>query len=125
MRAAIRGVLQPLATRGEPDRDALHALRSAYVDAIDGAEPELDGTRLTWSWDTTSPRGPLDELVASAVDLLRSDPGDRLKACGNCGHLFLDATKNGSRRWCSMEDCGTQVKMQRYVTKRAQQRART
>ena len=125
VRAAIRGVLEVLATRREPDSGALHALQSAYVDAIDNAEPELDGTRLTWAWDTTSPRGALDELVAAAIDLLRGDPADRLKACANCGHLFLDATKNGSRRWCSMEDCGTQVKMQRYVTKRAEQRARS
>ena len=103
----------------------LNTLRSAYVDAVDGAAPTLDDGHLSWAWDTTSPRGPLDELVGAAVDLLRNDPLDRLKACPNCGHLFLDATKNGSRRWCSMEDCGTQVKVQRFVAKRAEQRARS
>ena len=124
VRGAIRSVMEAIATHSEPDRAALNALRSAYVDAVDGATPTLADGRLSWAWETTSPRGPLDELVGAAVDLLRNDPLDRLKACPNCGYLFLDTTKNGSRRWCSMEDCGTQAKMRRYVTKRAEQRAR-
>jgi predicted RNA-binding Zn ribbon-like protein len=124
VRDAIRRVMQATAAGGDPDRAALNALRAAYVDAVEGASPTLVDGRLSWSWETTSPRGPLDELVGAAMDLLRNGPVDRLKACPNCGHLFLDTTKNGSRRWCSMEDCGTQVKMQRYVEKRAKQRTR-
>jgi predicted RNA-binding Zn ribbon-like protein len=34
--------------------------------------------------------------------------------------LFLDHSKNGRRRWCSMEDCGTHEKIRRYVTRRAE-----
>jgi predicted RNA-binding Zn ribbon-like protein len=123
IRSALRSVMEAVATRQEPDHTALNALRSAYADGVEAAAPTLGEGRLSWDWDTTSPRGPLDELVGSAIDLLRHAPLERVKACPNCGHLFLDATKNGSRRWCSMEDCGTQVKMQRYVTKRAEKRA--
>jgi predicted RNA-binding Zn ribbon-like protein len=124
IRSAMRSVMQAIAARRQPDHSDLNALRSAYADAVEGAAPTLDRGRLSWEWDAASPRGPLDELVGAAIDLLRHAPLDRLKACPNCGHLFLDTTKNGSRRWCSMEDCGTQVKMQRYVTKRAESRGR-
>jgi predicted RNA-binding Zn ribbon-like protein len=37
--------------------------------------------------------------------------------------LFLDRSKNGSRRWCSMDDCGTDLKKRRYVATRAARRA--
>jgi predicted RNA-binding Zn ribbon-like protein len=47
----------------------------------------------------------------------------RLKRCVGCPWLFLDRSKNGSRRWCSMEMCGTDEKVRRYVRKRAAKRA--
>ena len=123
VRAAIRTVVEAITARGEPDESALSTLRSAYAEAVEQAAPTLVDGRLSWTWEATSPGGALDELVGDAVDLLRRAPVDRLKACPNCGFVFLDTTKNGSRRWCSMETCGTQIKMQRYMTKRAERRA--
>ncbi|MEO8688757.1 MAG: CGNR zinc finger domain-containing protein [Solirubrobacteraceae bacterium] len=51
----------------------------------------------------------------AAVDLLR-DPERlaRVKRCAQCTWLFLDRSRNGSRRWCSMGECGAQVKPRRY-----------
>jgi predicted RNA-binding Zn ribbon-like protein len=46
----------------------------------------------------------------------------RLKRCAGRRWLFLDHSKNGRRRWCSMEVCGTYEKIRRYVTRRAQRR---
>jgi predicted RNA-binding Zn ribbon-like protein len=125
VRSAIRIIAEAIAGRREIDPDALNTLRSAYAHAVDRAVPTLDGGRLSWTWEPSSPRGALSELVSAAVDLLRHDAFDRLKACPNCGFVFLDTTKNGSRRWCSMEDCGAQEKMRRYGTKRAQMRTRS
>ncbi|NLP83796.1 CGNR zinc finger domain-containing protein [Microbacterium sp. CFH 90308] len=88
------------------------------------ATPTLDGNHLSWAWESGSPRDALSELVASAVDLLRDHPAGRLKECPSCGFVFLDTTRNGSRRWCSMEDCGTEEKMRRYIAKRAETRVR-
>jgi predicted RNA-binding Zn ribbon-like protein len=125
VRAAIRLVVEAFTERRDVDRASLSTLQSAYAGAIDRAAPTLDGGRLSWAWEPTSPRHALSELIGAAVDLLRHTPPGRLKACPNCGFVFLDTTKNGSRRWCSMEDCGTQVKMRRYVTKRAEARTRS
>ncbi|MEO6889729.1 MAG: CGNR zinc finger domain-containing protein, partial [Ktedonobacteraceae bacterium] len=58
----------------------------------------------------------------SAVELLTSEEVKRVKECParDCGWLFLDMSKNGSRQWCSMEGCGSRAKMRRqYARKRA------
>jgi predicted RNA-binding Zn ribbon-like protein len=39
-----------------------------------------------------------------------------------CPWLFLDGSKNGSRRWCTMNICGTDEKIRRYVSRRAERR---
>lgn len=44
----------------------------------------------------------------------------RLKACTDdrCRWAFFDATRNRSRTWCSMEECGNRAKTQRYRARR-------
>jgi predicted RNA-binding Zn ribbon-like protein len=53
-------------------------------------------------------------LVETAVALLTSDRLARLSACPSCGWFFLDASKNRSRRWCSMAMCGSAAKARSY-----------
>jgi predicted RNA-binding Zn ribbon-like protein len=63
-----------------------------------------------------------DRLADHLVDLVRHADRRRLRACpldeGGCGWLFLDRSRNGSRRWCSMDECGTQVKSRRLTQRR-------
>jgi predicted RNA-binding Zn ribbon-like protein len=63
-----------------------------------------------------------DRLVAAAVDLVRTVELRQLKACpadeGGCGWLFLDRSRNGSRRWCAMETCGTRAKIRKLSERR-------
>lgn len=63
-----------------------------------------------------------DRLADAVVDLLRHADRGRLRACpiaeGGCGWLFLDRSRNGSRRWCAMDDCGTQAKSRRLTERR-------
>ena len=47
----------------------------------------------------------------------------RLRTCDACCWLFLDHSRGGSRRWCSMADCGTEAKKRRYVAARRARRA--
>ncbi|BCB78605.1 CGNR zinc finger domain-containing protein [Phytohabitans flavus] len=70
-----------------------------------------------------------DRLAFAAVELLRSvDPG-HVKECpvseGGCGWLFLDQSRNGSRRWCAMADCGAQAKARKLTARRRAARAST
>jgi predicted RNA-binding Zn ribbon-like protein len=68
-----------------------------------------------------------DRAADAAVDLLRTADLGRLGRCppdaGGCGWLFLDHSRNGTRRWCRMADCGTQVKARRLTERRRAARA--
>ncbi len=59
-------------------------------------------------------------LVRSAADLLVSAERRRVKKCGDpaCGWLFLDISRNCSRRWCDMRDCGNRAKASRFYKKK-------
>jgi predicted RNA-binding Zn ribbon-like protein len=58
----------------------------------------------------------LDPIVRSAANLLLTDEVDRIKKCADqsCGWLFLDGSKNRSRKWCDMKDCGNRAKARRH-----------
>jgi predicted RNA-binding Zn ribbon-like protein len=67
----------------------------------------------------------LGPIALSAADLAASPDRDRIGRCGgpDCHWLFLDHSRNGTRRWCSMESCGNQAKTrQHYQRHRAQNR---
>lgn len=76
-----------------------------------------------FAWDVDPKAAVLDAalrpLVASAVELLTSSRLARLRRCGNstCYWLFLDETKNCSRRWCEMASCGNLMKVRRHRAK--------
>ena len=64
----------------------------------------------------------LYRIVKSAADLLVSAELQRLRECADpeCGWLFLDFSRNHSRRWCSMESCGNRAKARRFYRRRQQ-----
>ena len=61
-------------------------------------------------------------IVEAAVALLVSDAMLRVKSCPSCSWFFLDVSKNRSRRWCSMDACGSVAKARRYY-RRLKERA--
>jgi predicted RNA-binding Zn ribbon-like protein len=63
---------------------------------------------------------PLWPVAVSAVNLASSDAAERVKECGteNCNWLFLDTSKNRSRRWCDMKECGNRAKARRHYERR-------
>lgn len=83
-----------------------------------------------WAWNESEEA--LDQMLwpmtRSAMDLLTSADLERVRecACESCGWLFLDTSKNRSRRWCSMEACGNRTKARRhYARQRASDKAAT
>ena len=60
-------------------------------------------------------------MAGSAVAVLTEEDLGRVRECpgaGDCGWLFYDTSKNGTRRWCSMEGCGSRVKMRRHYARK-------
>lgn len=117
-------VFRSLAAGTDPSASVLARLRDDEADALSHARLEPGGT-FTWSWrkDRTL-AGPLRPVTHAAVQLLTTGPLDRIKGCGGCRFLFHDESRNRSRRWCSMDDCGTAEKIRRYVTARRDRAAR-
>jgi predicted RNA-binding Zn ribbon-like protein len=75
-----------------------------------------------WAWaDVEALDFPLGPIAHSAAELLTSHARPRLHQCegDNCGWLFLDSSKNHSRRWCDMRDCGNRAKVRRHRSKAA------
>ena len=77
-----------------------------------------------WTWPEDDPMAPVHAFAVTAVGLL-SDGGElaRVRTCAGCCWLYLDHSRGGSRRWCSMADCGTEAKKRRYVATRRARRA--
>jgi predicted RNA-binding Zn ribbon-like protein len=116
LRGAVYSVFRAIAEHRDPDPAALDTLAALHADAIARARLVPAGDRYTLAWDGEV----LGPLAAAAVDLLRRGSLDRLKLCDGCPWLFLDVSRNHSRRWCAMNECGGRLKMRRY---RARKRA--
>lgn len=107
-------------------RKAIHAAGSAIANNLDPSRPDLDVIRdvaalalrqasLSGTPSTLHFEGiyrVTGAIAWSALDLLRGDELSRLKQCppDDCHWLFIDRTKNGSRRWCDMGTCGNRAK---------------
>jgi predicted RNA-binding Zn ribbon-like protein len=123
-RSYLWEIFATLARQQEPPVSLLDLLRDDAASSVRYARLARTAGGFGWDWATCDDlRAPLWPVVQAAADLLRSGPVTSVKRCGACRFLFVDTSKNGSRRWCSMEDCGKTAKMRRYVARRSLSRA--
>jgi predicted RNA-binding Zn ribbon-like protein len=102
-----------------PKPDDLDALARAWSAAArHGRLRPASRGRVDLVFAAAGPALVRHRLVQSAVELLTSDARSRVKSCPACGWLFLDATKNASRRWCSMQTCGSAAKAAAYYRRK-------
>jgi predicted RNA-binding Zn ribbon-like protein len=115
-RAALRRLLDAEA-RGvgaaPADLAALNRILTA-AGARRGLIPTVRGYGWGWLDESPGPEQLLWPVAFSAARLLESPDLARLKSCDGCGRLFLDASRNRSRRWCDMQGCGNRAKIARY-----------
>ncbi len=113
-------------------REVIHRCFSATASGRPPAEADLAGLNAALvqapgrrrvclgGWDVGSVEPTAAALLApvlwSAADLLVGGQLARVRQCANaeCGWLFLDASKSGNRRWCSMSTCGNRAKAHRH-----------
>ena len=102
----------------EPPPAALNLVNAVLAEGLSNRrlQPGRDG--FGWAWNAGPDRldWMLWPLVWSAAELLTSAEVARLKECGqpDCRWVFLDLSKNRSRRWCTMDDCGNRAKARRH-----------
>src|SRR5712691_10462678 len=122
LRESIWSVFSALAS-GEAPRDADLALIGDAA-AAGAARSRLvfdkDGVGCSLPSDSEDLERPLWEIARSAADLLTSGDHDRIKECASttCEWVFLDRSRNRSRRWCDMSDCGNRAKARRFQAKK-------
>lgn len=74
---------------------------------------------LCWTW-VEAPDCGLDWMLwpvaYSAAELVTGSEADRVKSCPaeGCGWIFVDRSRNRSRRWCDMQSCGNREKARRH-----------
>jgi predicted RNA-binding Zn ribbon-like protein len=96
-------------------------IQREYLIALSHAALAPDRGAFDWRWraDAVELDAVLWPVANSAIDLLTAGDLSRIKECPEgCTWLFYDLSKNASRRWCSMEGCGSQAKMRRYRARR-------
>ena len=110
LRDAIFEISSRVAQR-RPQRDEDLAVLASF------ANRRVLDRDLEWTWD--DPDGLdciLRPITCYALDLLTTENRERIRMCEahDCIWVFLDSTKNRSRRWCSMEACGNREKARRF-----------
>lgn len=117
-REALFRVLHSRVQGRAAPREDLALIEAEHARSAPLARLSWGGSAYGWSLDASASEldALMQPLVFSAVQLLASERLERLRRCGNstCYWLFLDETRNRSRRWCEMASCGNLLKVRRH-----------
>jgi predicted RNA-binding Zn ribbon-like protein len=102
---------------------SIRALERFFQQAREQTKLVRDGARLRWEWAAgaeTKAEFLLWLLARAASRLMLSENVQKVRACDNpeCRWLFLDTSKNHTRRWCNMKICGNRMKARRFKAQR-------
>jgi predicted RNA-binding Zn ribbon-like protein len=118
LRDDLRGILEKFA-KGRAlttsDAEVLDSwvkgvqLRRRVTRTAGGVELTLEPRSRDWAW-------VMSEVGSSTLDLVSSQPSERLKVCANpaCSWMFYDQTLNNSKQFCSKDACGTLMRVRRF-----------
>jgi predicted RNA-binding Zn ribbon-like protein len=118
LREAIYRIFAAISAGLTAEEDDLTTLNAELARALACSRVVPAGEGYAWDW--IEEEDALDRVlwpvVRDAAELLTSEDLDRVGQCADdrCGWLFLDTSRNRSRRWCSMEDCGNRAKARRH-----------
>jgi len=119
LREAIYEVFAAVAGSRAPRKRDIKLIEEMASQAMTHRQLVAAGDGYHWEWKYD--RGEmlwyvLWPIAASAAELLTSDRVTQVRECEakTCAWLFLDQTRNHSRRWCDMSACGNREKARRY-----------
>ncbi len=121
LREAIYRLCKAILNKTLPRQSDLARLNQELTIAHGRVRLTAGEENFVWEWTDT--RNALDRMLwriaDSAAELLATGDLTRLRECGgeDCGWLFEDTSKNRSRQWCDMRDCGNLAKVRRYRTR--------
>jgi predicted RNA-binding Zn ribbon-like protein len=115
LREAIDGLFREIAA-GKPlssDTWSTFIRHYARFAARHSMEPTSQGLRFV-----AGAADPFFAIAHSALTLAVSPSSNRIKICGGCGWLFIDRTRNASKKWCIPAMCGSRDKARRYYVRK-------
>ena len=122
-REAIYRIFSLLARSEAPGDADLTIFNDALKSVMPMAQVTQTEEGFAWNWkdDEEALDRILWPVVRSAADLLTSQELDKVKVCADssmCAWLFLDTSRNQSRRWCDMKFCGNRAKARQHYQRR-------
>lgn len=126
LREILFHIFSSLAIEKKPENYHLSIFNCFLVGAMGKSCVVSSQGGFTWSFcpDPDSMDFILNPIIKSAADLLVSSNLKRVKICAekSCGWLFIDMSRNYSRRWCNMKDCGNRAKAHRHYQRKRQEK---
>lgn len=124
LREALHSIFRAVACNEPLPQAALNELTSAVRDTVRWRRLTTRAGHPCGTWEVAgnAPLAVLGPIAWQAMELLEHGPLGRVRECpppDGCGWLFLDASKNRSRHWCSMKTCGNAAKARRFRQRRA------
>jgi predicted RNA-binding Zn ribbon-like protein len=118
LREAIWRAFSRIAQEKQPAREDVELIAAEAAEALGRRQMVKTGGGHAWTWTETDELArPLWPIASAAADVLTSE-ADRghLRECADdtCAWLFVDRTKNHSRRWCDMATCGSRNKVREF-----------
>jgi len=127
LREAIYRIFCAVANDKDPEPADLAQLNCELAGAL--GRLRVGSSRDGFAWQWAKKGSALDEalgpIARSAAELLTaSQMLNQVRQCrgDNCGWLFVDGSKNHSRRWCDMRDCGNRAKVRRHRLKQRREK---
>ena len=119
LREQLLAVFAACAAGGRPPDPPLQVVERTGSAGLAGLRlrPSDAGYRL--GWPSSSLELPAQQAAVSAMLLLTSTEITRVKQCPGrtCGWVFLDSTRNRSRRWCNSAECGNRSRVQAHYAR--------
>lgn len=121
LRGSIYRVFSAVIGGHQPAEADLLILNANVSEALASLQVMSTPNGFVWSWkgDNKDIARILWPIARSSAELLTSDQLNRLRECfgHNCTWLFMDTSKNQSRKWCSMSGCGNRAKSHRHYNR--------
>jgi predicted RNA-binding Zn ribbon-like protein len=116
LREALYRVFSPVCHGECPADGDLALINAELARALPHLRVVAEGSDFAWAWEGDEMDRVLWPVVRAAADLLTSGELARIGECegDNCEWLYLDTSRNRSRRWCVMSDCGNRAKARRH-----------
>ena len=115
VREASFRIFDAIAADRLPPAEALGMLFSRAESGLVNETVELRGTRPELTLAQWRDADAVTAFLAMlSIEAFFTLPRERFHACPRCGWLFVDTSRGGKRRWCSMRTCGNREKVSRH-----------